>query len=303
MVLPDTADCLLTFFCDRCGQPLLLEGPASAGLRVECPTCRATVPVPRRRCQSAAAPSWFAMVRGAQVGPMTQGPLEQLIRSRRGDGQDLRLVRGHGRVAAGGGPARSGPAAPGCHQAAKAGQHRRPLSALLRPGPGRVPADGLPCGGADARRDPASQDRAAEHHHHHHPGAVAPRRGAGGGRPGRRRARHRLHPPESLLGRWPWRCSWSLALPVGGPLRAVQPSSPAARGLAGGRGHRRHGEGAGLLRQGRPGPEEPPPREHPASGAAREPPAKPKPAPVAKPAAAACARGRSRSPRPRPRRS
>src|SRR5262249_22956903 len=78
-VFPDTAD--LTFFCDRCGQALLLEGPASAGLRVACPTCRATVPVPfHAAAQGVAASSWFAMVRGAQVGPMAQGPLEQLIR-------------------------------------------------------------------------------------------------------------------------------------------------------------------------------------------------------------------------------
>jgi hypothetical protein len=71
----------LTFFCDRCGQPLLLEGPASAGLRVQCPSCLSTVDVPVPAEEVPAQPRWFAMVRGSQVGPMGLGPLEALIRA------------------------------------------------------------------------------------------------------------------------------------------------------------------------------------------------------------------------------
>ena len=71
----------LTFFCDSCGQPLLLEGEPSAGLRVQCPSCRATIDVPLPAGEDPLEPSWFAMVRGSQVGPMPQGPLEQLIRA------------------------------------------------------------------------------------------------------------------------------------------------------------------------------------------------------------------------------
>src|SRR5215468_2754911 len=71
----------LTFFCDSCGQPLLLEGEASPGLRVACPTCQATVEVPMPAGHRPLELSWFAMVRGSQVGPMPQAPLEQLIRA------------------------------------------------------------------------------------------------------------------------------------------------------------------------------------------------------------------------------
>ncbi len=71
----------LTFFCDSCGQPLLLEGEPSPGLRVACPSCQATVDVPMPAGHVPAEVSWFAMVRGSQVGPMPQGPLEQLIRA------------------------------------------------------------------------------------------------------------------------------------------------------------------------------------------------------------------------------
>jgi hypothetical protein len=71
----------VTFFCDSCGQPLLLEGEASPGLRVACPSCQATVDVPMPAGHEALESSWFAMVRGSQVGPMAQEPLEQLIRA------------------------------------------------------------------------------------------------------------------------------------------------------------------------------------------------------------------------------
>ncbi len=71
----------LTFFCDSCGQPLLLEGEASPGLRVSCPSCREIVEVPLPAGDEPLELSWFAMVRGSQVGPMAQGPLEQLIRA------------------------------------------------------------------------------------------------------------------------------------------------------------------------------------------------------------------------------
>ncbi|HZX42177.1 MAG TPA: AgmX/PglI C-terminal domain-containing protein [Myxococcaceae bacterium] len=71
----------LTFFCDSCGQPLLLEGEASPGLRVACPSCQATVEVPLPAGDEPLELSWFAMVRGSQVGPMAQAPLEQLIRA------------------------------------------------------------------------------------------------------------------------------------------------------------------------------------------------------------------------------
>ena len=71
----------LTFFCDSCGQPLLLEGEPSPGLRVACPSCQATVDVPLPAGEEPLELSWFAMVRGSQVGPMPQGPLEQLIRA------------------------------------------------------------------------------------------------------------------------------------------------------------------------------------------------------------------------------
>jgi hypothetical protein len=71
----------LTFFCDSCGQPLLLEGEASPGLRVACPSCQATVEVPLPAGDEPLDLSWFAMVRGSQVGPMAQAPLEQLIRA------------------------------------------------------------------------------------------------------------------------------------------------------------------------------------------------------------------------------
>jgi GYF domain 2 len=71
----------LTFFCDSCGQPLLLEGEASPGLRVACPTCQATVDVPMPAGDEPLEVSWFAMVRGSQVGPMALEPLGQLIRA------------------------------------------------------------------------------------------------------------------------------------------------------------------------------------------------------------------------------
>ena len=71
----------MTFFCDSCGQPLLLEGEASPGLRVACPACQATVDVPMPAGHEPLEVSWFAMVRGSQVGPMAQEPLEQLIRA------------------------------------------------------------------------------------------------------------------------------------------------------------------------------------------------------------------------------
>ncbi len=71
----------MTFFCDSCGQPLLLEGDPSPGLRVSCPSCQATVEVPLPAGDEPLELSWFAMVRGSQVGPMPQGPLEQLIRA------------------------------------------------------------------------------------------------------------------------------------------------------------------------------------------------------------------------------
>ncbi|HSP20271.1 MAG TPA: GYF domain-containing protein, partial [Myxococcaceae bacterium] len=75
------APAALTFFCDSCGQPLLLEGEPSPGLRVSCPSCQATIDVPVPASRAPAEPSWFAMVRGSQVGPMAQAPLEQLIRA------------------------------------------------------------------------------------------------------------------------------------------------------------------------------------------------------------------------------
>lgn len=71
----------MTFFCDSCGQPLLLEGEPSPGLRVSCPSCQATIEVPVPASHAPAEPSWFAMVRGSQVGPMALPPLEQLIRA------------------------------------------------------------------------------------------------------------------------------------------------------------------------------------------------------------------------------
>ncbi len=71
----------MTFFCDSCGQPLLLEGEPSPGLRVACPSCQATVDVPLPAGDEPLELSWFAMVRGSQVGPMEQAPLEQLIRA------------------------------------------------------------------------------------------------------------------------------------------------------------------------------------------------------------------------------
>ncbi len=71
----------MTFFCDSCGQPLLLEGEPSPGLRVSCPSCQATIDVPVPASHAPAEPSWFAMVRGSQVGPMALAPLEQLIRA------------------------------------------------------------------------------------------------------------------------------------------------------------------------------------------------------------------------------
>lgn len=71
----------MTFFCDSCGQPLLLEGEPSPGLRVSCPSCKATIDVPLPAGDEPLELSWFAMVRGSQVGPMALGPLEQLIRA------------------------------------------------------------------------------------------------------------------------------------------------------------------------------------------------------------------------------
>ncbi len=71
----------LTFFCDSCGQPLLLEGEPSPGLRVSCPSCQATIDVPVPGTHEPLEPSWFAMVRGSQVGPMAEDPLRQLIRA------------------------------------------------------------------------------------------------------------------------------------------------------------------------------------------------------------------------------
>lgn len=71
----------MTFFCDSCGQPLLLEGEPSPGLRVSCPSCQATIDVPLPATHQPLEPSWFAMVRGSQVGPMAQDPLQQLIRA------------------------------------------------------------------------------------------------------------------------------------------------------------------------------------------------------------------------------
>src|SRR5215475_11865094 len=72
--------CPLTFFCASCGQPLLLEGEPSPGLRVSCPTCRSIVDVPLPAGDEPLEVSWFAMVRGSQVGPMALDPLGQVIR-------------------------------------------------------------------------------------------------------------------------------------------------------------------------------------------------------------------------------
>jgi len=71
---PYDACAALTFFCDSCGQPLLLQGEPSPGLRVSCPSCQATVDVPLPPGHEPLEKSWFAMVRGSQVGPMTQEP-------------------------------------------------------------------------------------------------------------------------------------------------------------------------------------------------------------------------------------
>jgi hypothetical protein len=48
---------------------------------VACPSCQAIIDVPLPTRQEPLELCWFAMVRGSQVGPMAQEPLEQLIRA------------------------------------------------------------------------------------------------------------------------------------------------------------------------------------------------------------------------------
>ena len=150
----------LTFFCDSCGQPLLLEGEASPGLRVSCPSCQAIVEVPLPAGDEPLELSWFAMVRGSQVGPMAQGPLEQLIRA--GEVTPKSFVWCEGMA-----EWRRAETLPQLAQVPRrdptpeSGQHRRPLAALQRPRPDRLQADGRPGRGADALREPGAQDRPA----------------------------------------------------------------------------------------------------------------------------------------------